>query len=99
MAAPRGIARIGDRCKGVCTAHITPQEVEGVIISGCEKSFINGRAVARIGDKVRSDCGHEGIIITGAPTAFFEGRPHARLGDQFKGDFTGQIITASGDGY
>lgn len=95
----RGIARIGDRCKGVCTAHVTPQTVEGVIISGCSTSFINGRAVARIGDKVRSECGHEGIIISGSGTAMFEGRGHARLGDQFKGDYTGEIITASGDGF
>lgn len=95
----RGIARVGDKCKGICTAHAVPQQVEGLIISGCEKSSINGRPVARVGDRVRSDCGHEGIIITGSPTAFFEGRQHARLGDQFKGDYSGEIISASGDGY
>lgn len=95
----RGIARIGDKTHGVCTSHITPITVDGVIISGCSKSTLNGRAIARVGDRVKADCGHEGIIITGSPTAFFEGRQHARLGDQFKGEYTGEIITASGDGY
>lgn len=95
----RGIARLGDKCKGTCTAHVTPRDVEGVIISGCSKSMVNGRPIARIGDRVRSDCGHEGVIISAAPTSFFEGRPHARMGDQFKGDYTGIIIGASGDGY
>lgn len=95
----RGIARVGDKCKGTCTAHKDPIEVEGIIISGSGDSFIDGRAVARIGDKVRSNCGHEGIIISGSPDAFFNGLQHARLGDQFKGDYTGLIISASTDGF
>ena len=95
----RAIARVGDKCRGVCTSHVVPQTVDGVIVSGCSSSSLNGRQIARVGDKVRSDCGHEGIIITGSPTAFFEGRQHARLGDSFKGEYSGTIISASGDGF
>lgn len=95
----RGIARVGDKCRGTCTAHKNPITVEGIIITGSGDSFVNGRQIARVGDKVRANCGHEGIIITGAPTAFFDGRQHARLGDQFKGDFTGLIISAATDGF
>lgn len=95
----RGIARVGDKCRGVCTAHKTPIVVEGIIITGSPNSFINGRQVARIGDTVLSNCGHKGTIITGEPTAMFNARPHARIADQFVGTYSGIIISASPDGY
>lgn len=95
----RGMARVGDKCRGTCTSHRNAITVEGVIISGSSDASSGGRAIARVGDKVRADCGHEGIIITGAPDTFVNGRPHARLGDQFKGEYTGIIISASTDSY
>lgn len=95
----RGMARLGDKCKGIChhPSHDQPIPAEGKIITSSDKVFCNGRGVARVGDTVRSDCGHEGKIITGMPTVFSEGRQHARLGDSFRGDFVGTIITASTD--
>lgn len=95
----RGIARLGDKCKGTCRAHKNPIEVEGIIISASGDAFMNGRGIARLGDRVRAECGHEGVIVSASPNAFVDGRPHARLGDQFQGDYTGIIISASSDGY
>lgn len=95
----RAMARLGDKCYGVCTSHTTPITVEGLIISASETFKMNGRGVARLGDKVRSNCGHEGIIYTGDETTYIDGRPHARLGDKFKGEYTGEIISVSEDGF
>lgn len=95
----RGIARIGDKCKGTCRSHRNPIEVEGIIVSGSPDCFINGRAIARIGDKVISSCGHEGIIVSGSPDAFVNGRGHARLGDKFEGAYSGIIISSATDGF
>lgn len=95
----RGIVRIGDKTHGWCTGHKTTIEVDGIVISGSEDSYVNGRAIARIGDKVRANCGHEGIIITGQPDAYINGRPHARIGDKFEGTYSGIIISASQDTY
>lgn len=95
----RGIVRIGDKTHGWCTAHKNTIEVDGVVISGSEDSYVNGRAIARIGDKVMSNCGHEGIIISGQPDAYINGRPHARIGDRFEGTYSGIIISASEDTY
>lgn len=69
-----------------------------MIVTASPNAFVNSRGIARIGDKVLSDCGHEGIIVTGMANATVNGRDHARLGDRFEGDYIGIIITASPDG-
>lgn len=95
----RSMVRLGDKTHGWCTGHETPIEVDGIVISASEDTIVNGRGVARIGDKVRANCGHEGIIITGQSDAYINGRPHARIGDNFEGTYSGMIISASEDTY
>lgn len=95
----RGLARLGDKTRGICTAHDSPIEVDGVIVSGSQDSQTDGRPIARLGDTVKSNCGHSGTIISGAPTTFINGRPVARLGDSFAGTYSGTIISASSSTY
>lgn len=57
----------------------------GVVISGSPFSDIDGKAIARIGDKVT--CPQKGhgsvtVIVTGDQTAMIDGSPVARHGDQ-----------------
>lgn len=95
----RAMARLGDKTHGICTAHRGNLEVDGIIVSASEDTSCGGRGIARIGDKVRANCGHEGIIISGSPDATVNGRGHARIGDKFQGTYTGIIISASQDTY
>ena len=62
------IARVGDRCHGTChhPSHDSPITVGGTIITGSDKGYDEDRKIARVGDKVRTDCGHIGTIITGS---------------------------------
>ena len=95
----RALARLGDKTHGICTAHRNSIEVDGVIVSAAADASVNGRGIARVGDKVRSECGHEGTIISGSPDATVNGRGHARIGDKFQGTYTGIIISAATDTY
>ena len=57
----------------------------GTVLSGSPASTINGKPIARIGDKV--SCSKEGhdhttTIVTGDPTLIIDGKPAARDGDQ-----------------
>ncbi len=57
----------------------------GVVISASESSDVNGRGIARVGDKVTCPRkGHGGVttIVSGDPTAIIDGRPAARHGDK-----------------
>ncbi len=57
----------------------------GVVISGSPFSDIDGKAIARIGDKVTCpQKGHGGVtvIVTGDQTVMIDGSPVARHGDQ-----------------
>jgi uncharacterized Zn-binding protein involved in type VI secretion len=57
----------------------------GVVISGSPFSDVDGKAIARVGDKVtcpRKDHGHVTTIVTGDPTNIIDGQPLARHGDK-----------------
>ncbi|MCT8167172.1 hypothetical protein E2H86_13115 [Pseudomonas putida] len=57
--------------------HLCPLHGEGVVISGASSAFVNGNAIARVGDQ--TSCG--AIIETGAQHMLIEGSPAARQGD------------------
>ncbi len=57
----------------------------GIVISGTPTTDIDGKPVARVGDKVTCPCrGHGGItvIVSGDPTCIVNGRAVARHGDK-----------------
>ena len=93
----RGVARLGDKCHGICyhSSHKTPPVVSGVIITASTTATEEGRGIARIGDRVRTDCGHEGVIITSSTINFIDDRGVARLGDRVSDVYDAVIISAS----
>ena len=96
----RRMARVGDSWSGVCFnpehAPNIPFPVGGSIITGDGMSIADGRPIARIGDTVKSTCGHTGTIVTGSGCSVFQNdRPGARVGDSTSGDLVGQITTGS----
>jgi len=92
----RGAARINDKTIGTCRIH--GPNIGGRIIEASADVKVNGRGVARIGDKVQADCGHTATIITSSPSGDVNDRDIARLNDKV-GDspYTGKISTASDD--
>jgi len=57
----------------------------GVVIEGAPSSDVDGKKIARVGDRVT--CPHRGhgsttVIVTGDSTCMIEGRPVARHGDK-----------------
>jgi uncharacterized Zn-binding protein involved in type VI secretion len=90
-----GVARVGDRVKGVCSCHEDPKTTTGVIIRGADSVYANSNSVARIGDLVRADCGHTGKIVGGSTKCFAESGSVARIGDKVAGCFTGTIVKGS----
>lgn len=94
-----GIARLGDRTLGTCTAHRSPITVGGTIVTASGNTFVNNKPSARLGDKVLTDCGHTGLIVTASPNVDNNTRGGvARLGDMVgAGPYTAKIISASGD--
>ncbi|WP_236186210.1 PAAR domain-containing protein [Pseudomonas protegens] len=57
--------------------HSCPIHGTGTVVSGASSAEVDGRAVARIGDRI--SCG--AIIQTGSPGTIVEGQPVAREGD------------------
>ncbi|MFJ2985961.1 MULTISPECIES: PAAR domain-containing protein [unclassified Pseudomonas] len=57
--------------------HHCPTHGEGTVETGSSATLIDGRAVARVGDRI--SCG--AVIETGAECTVIEGQPAARLGD------------------
>ncbi len=52
----------------------------GEVLEGSPRDTINGKMIARVGDKVhcpRSNCRGEQTIIEGDPTVIIEGKPAA----------------------
>jgi len=92
----RGAARINDKTIGRCAIH--GPNISGRIVEASTSVEINGRGVARIGDKVQADCGHTATIVTSSPAEDANDRQIARLNDEV-GDspYTGRISTASND--
>lgn len=91
------LARVGDRAEGTCTAHITPISTGATIIQGSSTATADGKGIARVGDQVKTDCGHISKIIAGSPNITADGKPVARLGDAVgDGPFTGTIVSGAG---
>lgn len=70
----RPFIRIGDR-----TSH------GGVVIQGSPESVVDGKAIARVGDRVtcpKSGHGETTVIVSGDPTCIIDGQPAARHGDK-----------------
>lgn len=93
----RPIARLGDLTFGKCLHPlcIAKPFTYGQIITASTNRQVNTRGVARLGDTVLCELGHQGIIITGDPRIKTNTRDTARLGDQFFGIYSGFIITGS----
>jgi len=92
----RGAARHNDLVKGNCAIH--GANIMGRIITSSSDVITNGRGQARIGDKVKADCGHEAVIITGSGKEIANGRPVARQNDLVgNSPYTGKILTGSSD--
>ena len=75
----RGIARVGDL--------VISKGRLGVILTGSQSYFVDGRPVARLGDMTTL-----GPILTASTCEFIDGRPIARIWDLIPG---GCIITGS----
>lgn len=73
------IACVGD-------THLCPAHGKNVVIEG-GSSVVNGRAVARVGDKCACGC----TIVDGSAIALCDGRPVARLGSKTS---SGGVITS-----
>jgi len=68
-----GVARLNDIVEGICEIH-GPQK--GRITSASPDVIVNGRGVARIGDKVKAECGHVSTIVSGSTSE----KPNGKLG-------------------
>jgi uncharacterized Zn-binding protein involved in type VI secretion len=90
----RGDARLNDKTIGNCAIH--GPNIKGKIITASTNVITNGKGTARLGDKVRADCGHVATIISASSTEFANGKPIARLNDKVgESPYTAEIITAS----
>lgn len=92
------ISRIGDQATGICSNHIHPQSVTGVISSTTNGILVdrNGIFVAVVGDIVTFSCGHTSFIVTGLNKSSLRGKPLAMVGSVVSGNnIVGQIITGS----
>jgi uncharacterized Zn-binding protein involved in type VI secretion len=57
----------------------------GVVVQGSPVSTVDGKPIARVGDKVTCPRrGHGGttVIVSGDPTCIIDGQPAARHGDK-----------------
>jgi len=92
----RGAARHNDLVKGNCAIH--GANIMGRIITSSSDVITNRRGQARIGDKVKAECGHEAVITTGSDKELANGRPVARQNDLVgNSPYTGKIQTGSSD--
>ena len=94
-----GVARQNDIVIGDCEIH--GKNIKGRVIEASTNVQVNGRGVARIGDKVRAECGHESTIITGSTSE----KPNNKLGIAHQNSnvgspdepYKGRILTGSTD--
>jgi len=57
----------------------------GVVIEGAPNSDIDGKRIARVGDKVtcpKKGCHSPTVIVSGDPTCLMDDKPVARHGDK-----------------
>lgn len=93
----RGAARQNDKTIGDCDIH--GSNIKGRIVTGSGNIDVNGRPLARLGDRVEADCGHSAEIVTASNTEDpNEKRGTARLRDKVgNSPYKGRIVTASTD--
>jgi uncharacterized Zn-binding protein involved in type VI secretion len=89
------IARIDDPTDGVCyhPIHDGPFPTGGKIVGGASRTIVEGSPPSRLGDEVRSNCGHYGEIISATGNIYVEGIRTAVVGDKVgNGDYIATII-------
>lgn len=91
----RAVARVGDRTYGTCTCHQNPVTGFGRIVTGSDKLALDDKPVARLGDIILADCGHEAVIVTASELFLLEDRGVARVGDLGEGCYNCEIIEGS----
>jgi len=91
------IARIGDKTSGTCfhPDHSPPLSTGGTITGSSGTCHTEGPRNARVGDSVKSDCGHSGSIVSGSGTVFDEGAKLARMGDSVDGTYKATITSSA----
>lgn len=94
-----GVATYGSIGVGVCnhSSHDDPIDQSGIVIGGASTVSANGLAVGQITSIVLGNDGHIGIIITGSGTVTANGLGVAYIGSSFAGDFSGIIVSGSGN--
>lgn len=95
----RAIARVGDRTYGICDCHKDPITTYGRIITGSPSFSLNEKDVARLGDRILADCGHEAIIVTASNKQFVDGLGVAMVDDRGEGCYNCVIIEGSPDAF
>lgn len=94
-----GVARQNDIVIGDCEIH--GPNIKGKITSSSPNVEANGRGVARIGDKVKAECGHVSTIVSGSTSE----KPNNKLGIAHQNSnvgspdepYKGRILTGSTD--
>lgn len=79
------IARLGDITQGTyehgsdCCPHFGP----GVVLLGAKTVWVEGKPLARMGDKTLHSCPHcrTGMALGLSPTVWSEGKPHHHIGN------------------
>ncbi len=71
----------------------------GVIVTGASRTLVNGKPLARMGDKHNCPLPGHGVtpIVSGSPYTLTEGKPNARVGDAVA--CGARIVTGSPDTY
>jgi len=94
-----GIATYGSVGVGICdhSSHGSPISQSGIVIGNALTVLTNGLPTGQVGNIVLGDDGHTGIIVNGSGTVNSNGLGAAYIGSNFVGDFTGTIVTGSGN--
>lgn len=94
-----GVATYGSIGVGICThpSHDPPVNMTGIVIGGAPTVRANGKNVGQVTNIVLGDCGHTGVIVTSSGTVRANGLGMAYIGSEFVGDFSGIIVTGSGN--
>jgi len=92
---PIQIARIGDRFTGLCSNHLNPVAITGVI-QNTPQDFVNDveMLVAIDGASGQASCGHMGFVQASSILTFINGIKVAILGDHVIGNGINANIVA-----
>lgn len=90
-----GVAKVGDIAVGVCSGHLIPIGVSGVIVKGESTVLTNGIPTAAVGDIVCFSCGHVGVIVSGTSITTMKGKKVAMIGSNVVGAMVATIVSGS----